>query len=132
MVHGLKYGPWEDTISAQLVYTVKSKGGKLKHKKEIIAVSKDWIKDADYAEGVIQHVLNLGNTDEFIPVPSGESILIHTERVHKLRNIHPHTQWVPDPHHKRLRIINDSPGKRMKQIQAPGYGEVIYHGELNP
>jgi hypothetical protein len=62
-------------------------------------------KYTDYAEGVIQHVINLGNMDEFVPVPPpGESILIHTKKVHKLRYIHPpHTQWVPDPHHKRLR-----------------------------
>jgi hypothetical protein len=116
-----------------LVYsTVKSKGGKLEQKEEIIAVSKDWIKEAEYAEGVIQHVINLGNTDEFVPVPPGESILIHTKKVHKLRYIHPHTQWVPDPHHKRSRNLNDSPGKRMKQIQAPGYWEVIFHGETQP
>mgnify|MGYP000120516818 CR=1 FL=1 len=64
MVHGFKYDPREDTFSARLVYsTVKSKGGKLEQKEEIIAVSKDWIKDADYAEGVIQHVINLGNTE---------------------------------------------------------------------
>jgi hypothetical protein len=61
-----------------------------------------------------------------------ESILIHTKKVHKLRYIHPHTQWVPDPNHKRLRNINDSPGKRMKQMQAPGYWEVIFHGETQP
>ncbi len=69
MVHGLKYDPWEDSGSACLVYTVKSKGGKLEQKEEIIAVLKDWIKDADYAEGVIQHVINLGNMDEFVPDP---------------------------------------------------------------
>lgn len=133
MVHGLKYNPREDTFAARLVYSVKTKGGNLEEQEEIIAVSKDWIKDADYAEGVIQHVINLGNTDEFVPVPSGESILIHTKKVHKLRYVHPHTQWVPDPHYKRtLRSNNDSPGKRMKQIQAPGYWEVIFHGETQP
>ncbi len=115
-----------------MVYTVKSKGGKSEQKEEIVAVSKDWIKDADYAEGIIQHVNNLGNTDEFVRVTPGESILIRIEKVHKLRYIHPRTQWVPDPHHKRLRNINDSPGKRMKQIQAPGYWEVIFHGETQP
>jgi hypothetical protein len=36
-------------------------------------------------------MISLGNTDEFVPVPPGESILIHTKRVHKLRYIHPHT-----------------------------------------
>jgi hypothetical protein len=112
MVHGLNYDPREDTFSARLVYTVKSKGGKLEQKEEIIAVSKDWIKEADYAEGVIQHVINLGNTDEFVPVPPGKYILIHTIKVHKLRYIHPHTQWLLDPHHKRLRNTNDSPGKK--------------------
>jgi hypothetical protein len=132
MVHGLKYDPREDALSSRLVYSVKSKGGKSEQKEEIIAVLKDWIKDADYAEGVIQHVINLGNTDDFVPVPPGESILIQTKKVHKLRYIHPHTQWVPDPHHKRSRHINDSPGKRMKQIQAPGYWEVIFHGEIQP
>ncbi len=91
-MHGLKYDPQKDPYSARLIYAVKSKGGKLEQKEEI-AVSKDWIKDADYAEGVIQRVVNLGNTDEFVPVPPGESILIHTKRVHKLRYIHPHTQW---------------------------------------
>jgi hypothetical protein len=78
MVHGLKYDPREGTFSARFLYSVKSKGGKLGQKEEIIAVLKDWIKDADYAEGVIQHVINLGNTDAFVPVPPGESILIHT------------------------------------------------------
>ena len=43
--------------------------------------SKDWIKDADYAEVVIQHVINLGNTDEFVPVPPGETIHIHTNHI---------------------------------------------------
>jgi hypothetical protein len=38
----------------------------LEQKEEIFTVLKDWIKDADYAGGVIQHVINLGNTkDEF-------------------------------------------------------------------
>jgi hypothetical protein len=73
-----KVDPREETFSARLVYTIKSKEGKLEQKEEIIAVSKDWIKDADYAEGIIQHVINLGNTDEFVPVPPGESILIYT------------------------------------------------------
>ena len=94
---------------------------------------KDWIKDADYAEGVIQHVIILGNMDEFVPVPPCESILVYTTKVQKRRYIrHPHTQWVPDPHHKRSRNINNSSGKRMKQIQAPGYWEVIFHGETQP
>ena len=91
MVHGIKYDPQEYSFSARLVYTVKCKGGKLEQREEIIAVSKDWIKDADYAEGVIQHVINLGNADEFVLVPPGESIQIHTSKVHKLRYIHPHT-----------------------------------------
>ena len=39
---------------------------------------------------------------------------------------------IPDPHHKRLRNINDSPGKRMKQIEAPGYCEVFFHGGTQP
>ncbi len=68
----------EDTILARLVYTVKSKGGKLEQKEEIIAVLKDWIKDADYAGGVIKHAINLGNTDDFVPVPPGRSIIVHT------------------------------------------------------
>jgi hypothetical protein len=32
----------------------------------------------------------------------------------------------------RLKNINDSPGKRMKQKQATGYWEVIFHGETQP
>jgi hypothetical protein len=80
MVHGLKYNACEDTFAARLVYCVKTKAGNMEQKEEIIAVSKDWIKDADYAEGVIQHVINMGNTDEFVPVPSGESILIQTKK----------------------------------------------------
>jgi hypothetical protein len=75
MVHSLKYNPRNDTFAACLVYSVKGKAGNMEQKEEIIAVSKDWIKDADYAEGVIQHMINMGNTDEFVPVPSGESIL---------------------------------------------------------
>ncbi|KAI2508001.1 hypothetical protein MHU86_6408 [Fragilaria crotonensis] len=71
MVHGLKYNPREDTFVALLVYNVKTKEGKLEKKEEKIAVSKDWIKDADYAKGVIQHVINVGNTDGFVPVPEG-------------------------------------------------------------
>jgi hypothetical protein len=132
MVHGLKYNPREDTFAARLVYSVKTKAGNMEQKEEIIAVSKDWIKDADYAEGVIQHVINMGNTDEFVPVPSGESILIQTKKVHKLRYVHPHTQWVPDTHHKRLRSNNVSSGKGMRPIQTPGHWEVIFHGETQP
>jgi len=134
MVHGLKYNPREDTFVALLVYNVKTKEGKLEKKEEKIAVSKDWIKDADYAKGVIQHVINLGNTDGFVPVPEGETILIHTKKVHKLQYVHPHTRWVVDPQWKRsLRSNSDSPGgKHMKQIQAPGYWEVIFHGETQP
>jgi hypothetical protein len=133
IVHGLKYHPQQDTFAARLVYSVKTKEGNLEQKEEQIIVSKDWIKEADYGEGVMQHVINLGNMDGFVPVPPGKSILIHTKKVHKLRYVTPHTQWVPDPHHKRSRNRNDSPaGKRMKQIQAPGYWEVIFHGETQP
>ena len=61
-------------------------------KKEIIAVSRNWIKDADCVEGAIQHVINLGNTDEFVPVPPGESILlIHTKNSNEMMGLHhPH------------------------------------------
>jgi hypothetical protein len=69
MVHGLKYNPRKDTFAARLVFSVKRKAGNMEQKEEIIAVSKDWIKDADFAEGVVQHVINMGNTDEFILVP---------------------------------------------------------------
>jgi hypothetical protein len=40
MASSLKYDPQEDTYSAHLVYTVKSKGGKSEQKEEKIAVSK--------------------------------------------------------------------------------------------
>ena len=60
MVHGLKYNPRDDTFAACLVYSVKRKAG-------------NWIKDADYAEGVIQHMINMGNTDEFVPVLQGKA-----------------------------------------------------------
>jgi hypothetical protein len=133
-VHGLRYNPRKDTFVALLVYIVKTKEGNLEEKEEKIAVSKDWIKDANYAKGVIQHVINLGNTDEFVPVPEGEAILIQTQKVHKLRYVHPQIQWVPDPEYKRsFRSNSYSGGKQMKQIQAPpGYWEVIFHGETQP
>jgi hypothetical protein len=131
MVHGLKYNPREDTFEARLVYSAASKEGKLEQKEEIMFVSKDWILDAEYGEGVMQHVINLGSTDEFVTVPPGKSVFIHTKKVHRLRYVPPHTQWVPDPHHKRSRHTGKS-GKRMMQVQAPGYWEVIFHGETKP
>ena len=131
MVHGLKYNALDDTFSARLVYSAKSNEGRFEKKEEVINVSKDWIKDADYASGVIQHVINLGNTDEFVEVPPGKNIFIHTKKVHKVRYVQPHTQWVLDTGHKRSRNIGKS-GKKMTQLQAPGYWEVKFHGETKP
>ena len=128
MVHGLKYNPHKDTFIALLVYCVKTKEGRK------ICCFKRLNQGCQlYQRGDIQHVIDLGNTDEFVPVPEGETILIHTKEVHKLQYIHPHTAWVPDPHAKRsLRSNSYSGVKQMKQIQASGYWEVTFHGETQP
>ncbi len=97
------------------LFPIPSKEGKSEQKEEIIAVLKDWIKDADYAEGVIPHVINIGNKRKFVSVPPGESILIHTKKVRKLRYIHPHTMGtLSSP--QGVKEHQHSPGKRMKQI----------------
>ena len=129
-VKGLRYNPMDDNFEARLVYFEKNELGEVQQKEETIPLSKEWIRDVKYAEGVIQHVINLGNTgDGFVAVPPGETILIHAKKVRKLRYVPPHTQWVADRHHKRTR---QNPGQKMVQVAAPGYWEVLFHGETKP
>ena len=71
MVHGLKYNPMTNKCQAQLVYSVESGSGTLEEKEEIITVLEDWIKDVNYGEGVVQHVINLGLHSKFVDVPPG-------------------------------------------------------------
>ena len=67
-------------------------------KEEIMTVSEDWNKDANYGEGVVQHVINLGLHNKFVAVPPGRCIFIHTKKVHSVRQyVHPQTLWVPNP-----------------------------------
>ena len=58
----------------------------MEEKEEIITVLQDWIKDANYGEGVVQHV----------EIPPGRRIFIHTKKVHSVRYVHPQTMWVPN------------------------------------
>jgi hypothetical protein len=40
---------------------------------EIITVLENWIKDAKYGEGEVQHVINLGLHNKFVEVPLGDT-----------------------------------------------------------
>ncbi len=121
MVHGLIYNPMTKTFQAQLVSCVENGAGNMEVKEEIITVSEYWIKDANYGEGVVQHVINLGLHSKFLEVPPGRRIFIHTKKVHSERYVHPKTMWVPNPD-----IVSDMDsknGKRkiaMKSVPVPG------------
>ncbi len=81
MVNGLKCNPMTNTFQARLVYSVKSGAGNTEEKEEIKTVLEDWIKDANYGEGVVQHLINLGLHSKFVEVPFGRRIFIHTKKV---------------------------------------------------
>ena len=133
MVHGLKYNPMTNTFQARLVYSVENGAGNMEEKEEIITVSEDWINDANYGEGVVQHVINLGLHSKFVEVPPGRRIFIHTKKVHSVRYVHPQTMWVPNP--DRVSEMDSKNGKRniaMKSVPVPGYWEVMFHGEKKP
>ncbi len=74
-----------NTFQARLVCGVKNGAGTLEEKEEIITVFlEDWIKDANFGEGVVQHVINLGLHNKFVEVPPGRRIFIYAKKVHKL------------------------------------------------
>ena len=128
MVQGLKYNPREDCFIAQLEYKVQhNRGWKWITKKDTIPVSEFWLKEADYSEGVLQHVINLGNTDEFVPIPSGKPIHINTKKVHSLRYVAPSLRWIPNTE-ARPRATSGQ-GKAMKSVPCAGYWEVQFVGE---
>jgi hypothetical protein len=132
MVHGLKYNPMTNTFQARLVYSVENENGagNMEEKEEIITVSEDWIKYANYGEGVVQHAINLGLHSKFVEVPPGRRIFIHTKMVHSVRYVHLQTMWVPNP--DRVSEMDSKNGKRkiaLTSVPVPGYWEVMFHGE---
>ena len=130
-VCGLKYDPMKDTFTALLRYRTKTKEGTIEEKEERIVVSEEWIKGANYAPGIVQHVINLGNVnDAFVPVPPGKRILLQNKKVSRLRYVHPHTRWMLNA--QAQPPGSKKGGKRMTQVTDPGYWEVIFRGETKP
>jgi hypothetical protein len=87
-----------------------------------ITVSEDWIKDANYGAGVVQHVINLGLHNKFVAVPPERRIFKHTKKAHSVRYVHPQTMWVSNP--EIVSEIDSKNGKRkiaMKSVPIPGY-----------
>ena len=146
-VLGLRYNNVEDKFEARIVYTERDEESGPQQREEVITVSREWIRDAKYADGVIQHVINLGNKDGYVSVPSGEestivnmdgfvdvspgqSFMVNSKKIHKLRYIHPHVEWTKDVQsHKRTR---GSKGKHLTAVQVPGVWEVLFHGHKKP
>jgi hypothetical protein len=135
LVRGLKYDAMKDTFTALLSYRTKTNEGAIEEKEEKMVVSEEWIKAAKYAEGVVQHVINLGNlNNEFVPVPHGRTILLQNKKVLQLRYVHSHTRWTVDPHARppRRMVSRGKAGKRMIQVTEPGNWEVLLRGETEP
>ena len=107
MVSGLKYNPMTSTFTARIEYDVVTYHGSRERKVDSIPVSEEWIKDAEYADGVIQHVINLGLTSDFVEVPPGRHFRIQAKKVHgrpKARHIIYNMEvWVTKRHNDHSR-----------------------------
>ncbi len=81
-------------------------------KEEIITVLENWIKNANYGEGVVQHVINLGLHNKFFKNSPGRCLSIYTKMVNSVRYVHPQTMWAPN--HDRVSEMDLNNGKRKK------------------
>ena len=122
IVSGLKYDPMSNTFAARLDYWEISSARKKTRKETTIPVSEEWIKEAQFDRGVIQHVIDLGLVNDFVEVPRtlGHSFMVHLKKIHRLRYVHPSTMWVP-------KFVGGK--KRMVSEVVPGYWMVMFEGE---
>ena len=132
MVSGLKYNPLTDEFFARLVYVERGRNGKQVRKEEVIPLSEEWIKEAEYEPGVIQHVINMGAIDDFVEVdPAEKSFNIHTKKVQRLRYVQPKFRYVPkEVQVGRGKIRMTEKGKTpMQKVIVPGHWMVMFKNE---
>ena len=128
MVTALKYDPLTSSFSARLSYVEKERN-KLLPKEEIIPLSEEWIKEAGYKPGVIEHVINMGSVDDFVEVnPVEESFRIQTKKVQRLRYVPPSYRVVPE-HVDGGKKTSTGKGKKVQRSLTAGYWMVIFENE---
>ena len=128
LVTGLKHNPMNNQFTARIEYKVRNVKGMSEMVEESIPVSEDWIKDAAYEPGVIQHVINLGLANNFVEVPLGRTFHIQTKKVHSLRYVHPTVRFVPAD----VGVTESNDGnltEPMEKVNVAGYWMVLFEGE---
>ena len=94
LVVGLKYNPSQDKFFARINYVKNSIRG---HKQEEdVLVPPWWIQSNKYRANVIQHVINMGQTDNgYVMVPPGMNIHVQDRAISQLKYVPPSTRTVP-------------------------------------
>lgn len=96
-VHGLKYDRDTNTFTARCVYKTPNKeSGDMEEIEEEMEVSEEWLKLAGFADGIVQHVINMNSGTGFIPVPEGKEILMNTRKVVRVKYVPPTSRWLVD------------------------------------
>ena len=98
-------------------------------KDEIIPLSEEWIKEAGYKPGVIEHVINMGSVDDFVEVDDGEkSFRINTKKVQRLRYVPASNRVIPSDVEDGKKMPT-AKGKTVQRSLTAGYWMVIFENE---
>jgi hypothetical protein len=96
-VWGLKYDQELDTFTARCVHNIFQKeSNKVEEIEEIMVVSEEWVKLADFANGVVEHVISMDSGCGFVPVPKGAEVLMNMRKILRVKYVRPTAQWVLD------------------------------------
>ena len=134
LLYGLKYNPAKDIFTGRFQFRDQNSQGNMVDVTEDLVVSEEWILEAGFKPGVVQHVVNLGSSDEgFLPIPGGRSVVFHRKKVTSMRWVPPSVRWLNAGHRSRGKEIRNGKAvakkARLEQAPVPGYWEVKLHGE---
>ena len=91
---GLKCNALKDKFFARITYSKNSTWGS--KVEEDVLVPPHWIQFYRYKSDVIQHVINMGQTDNgHVMVPPGMTIHVQNRAISQLKYVPPSTQTVP-------------------------------------
>ena len=117
LVVGLKYNASQDKFFARIAYSKKStRGAKFE---EDVLVPPHWIQWYKYKSDVIQHVINMGQTDKgFIIVPPGMDIHVQNRAISQLKYIPASIRRQPIPNEDKEKGNSIVRGKQLRKRRA--------------